>query len=161
MARPLDAAKLRRFVEAYLGEAAGNQAAAAAAAGYKGNRKALSTTAARLLKRPDVQAMVLDVKDAKRAAGEIGAVMSPAELQAWWSDIVKGVAQKVAAGNQTKLQPFTNAERLRASELLGKSHKMFTEDKSKTPNLTQIVVVQLPDDGRPVVDVNPPPEKGG
>lgn len=162
MARAADVEQLRKFAEAYLGDAAGNQAEAARLAGYKGSKKTLSTTAARLLKRPDVRAMLEDIERSREATGEQGAVMTPHEVQVWWSDTIKGRMRDTPVGNVVVKMPATMSERLRASHLLALSLKMLREDKHKPIDLTQVLIFTLPDDGRPVVDMTPTalPEKG-
>lgn len=48
----------RRFVEAYMGQAAGNGTEAARLAGYKGNAKVLGVQASRLLAKANIQKSV-------------------------------------------------------------------------------------------------------
>lgn len=59
MAKPLSE-KERRFVEAYMGQAAGNGTEACRLAGYKGNSKVLGVQATRLLAKASVQAAIAE-----------------------------------------------------------------------------------------------------
>lgn len=52
--------RVRRFVEAFMGPAAGNGTEAARLAGYKGNAKVLGVQASRLLAKASVQSAVRD-----------------------------------------------------------------------------------------------------
>lgn len=96
--------KQRRFVEAYMGEAAGNGTEAARLAGYKGNSRTLGQVASENLAKPDI---------AKAIASEVAAdplVLSREDLQRFWSRAVQGQE---------------DVDRLKASELLAKSQAMF------------------------------------
>lgn len=59
--------KEQRFVDAYLGSAAGNGTAAARAAGYKGNARTLAVQANRMLRKADIRQAISE-REAKRAA---------------------------------------------------------------------------------------------
>lgn len=103
--------KQRRFVECYMGKCAGNGTAAARAAGYKGNTVTLAAVATENLRKPLIQ-QAIQARIAKAPE-----VATREELQAFWSAVLRG---------NPKLQA-TILERLRASELLGKTMRMFVE----------------------------------
>ena len=100
----------RRFVEAYM--STGNGLHAAKAAGYKGSNASLAVTAARALRRANVQAALT-----LRAKGD-PAVATRKERQLFWTAVM-------FAHEGYELTPMR--DRLKASELLGKSHADFIE----------------------------------
>lgn len=102
--------KQSRFVEAYLGPARGNATEAARIAGYKGNDATLSAVGAENLGKPLIAETV-----AERLATSLrtlGADDILAELSAIARD--KGPMARTA-------------DRLRALELLGRYHKLFSD----------------------------------
>lgn len=102
----------RRFVEAYMGEAAGNGTAAAKRAGYKGSPNVLKVQANRLLTKANVQEAI-----AERAASD-PQIADRTARQRLWSEIAFG--RGVYGDSALK-------DRLKASELLGKSQADFIE----------------------------------
>jgi phage terminase small subunit len=100
--------KQRRFVEAYMGEAAGNGTRAAELAGYQGNRRTLESIGSENLRKPEiVRAMTQRVAD--------DPVVADRKLrQQFWSDVMRDVDVELRW-------------RLKASELLGKSQGDFVE----------------------------------
>ena len=100
--------KQRRFVEAYMGEACGNATEAARVAGYQGDENTLSTTGYRLLRNAKIAAAV----DERTENDPL--VLTREELQRWWSTVTQDA--------KTAMK-----DRLRASELLGKSRGEFTD----------------------------------
>ncbi len=101
--------KQRRFVEAYLGEARGNATEAARIAGYKGNERTLQVVGSQNLSKPIVS-------DAIRERTERDdLVMTREELQRFWSKVTRG-------------DEFAEMrDRLKASELLGKTQSAFVQ----------------------------------
>lgn len=100
----------RRFVEAFMGPAAGNATKAAELAGY--SKKSASRIGYRLSRKVQVRKAIEDRadNDPKAATRE--------ERQRFWTDVMLGRA------------PFTEAgmrDRLKASELLGKSQGDFVD----------------------------------
>jgi phage terminase small subunit len=98
--------KQRRFVEAYMGEAAGNASKAAKIAGYRGNSVTLGQVGAENLQKPQIKSAIAarvrkDPRVAKRK-----------DLQAWWTEIMHDRMAELK-------------DRLRASELLAKSQGQF------------------------------------
>ena len=99
--------KQRRFVEAYMGAAAGNGAEAARQAGYKGNDATLRVVAAENLAKPNVRAAIEERRTARPD------IATREERQAFWSAVMRG-----QEGAEMR-------DRLKASELLGKTHLDF------------------------------------
>ncbi len=94
----------RRFVEFYMGEAAGNATKAASLAGY--SRKTARKQGSRLLTKGHIRAAV------EERAQSDPKVANREDLQRWWT--------------ATYLNPkLTYRDRLKASELLGKSQAVF------------------------------------
>jgi phage terminase small subunit len=101
--------KQRRFVEAYMGEAAGNATEAAKLAGYKGNNATLRAIASENLTKPNIASAVAErVESDPRVWGR-------EQLQRFWTEVAEGKYQ------DEKL------DRLRGSELLAKSQAMFVQ----------------------------------
>lgn len=108
MARRLNE-KQRRFVEAYAGEAAGNATTAARLAGYSGNTKSLQAAGSRLLSN------VMIIQALERISEGDPLVATRKDRQRFWTEVMEG---RKKAGMK---------ERLKASELLGKSQRDFIE----------------------------------
>lgn len=105
----------RRFVEAYMGKAAGNATTAAKMAGY--SAKTAGSQASRLLKKVNIQtALNTRVKDDPKVADR-------ERRQRFWTDVMVG------HGKYAKV-PWR--DRLKASELLGKSQGDFVEKHEHT-----------------------------
>lgn len=100
--------KQRLFVEAYLGVSKGNGTDAARKAGYKGNDNTLHTVAQENLRKPAIAAAIQEKLNAK--ATIMGA------------DEVLELLTSTARGDF-----YEKREQLKALELLGKYHKLFTE----------------------------------
>lgn len=98
--------RMRKFAAVY----DGNGAAAAELAGYKGSRATLAQQAYRLLRNPDVAALI----EAREEGSLSKLVLSRLERQQRWSEIACDPDVKVR-------------EQLKALELLGKSEGDFTE----------------------------------
>lgn len=89
-----------------MGEAAGNATQAARLAGYKGSEITLATTGHEVLRNPKVAAAI-----AERVAQD-PAIATREARQAWWSKVMDDPKGDMK-------------DRLRASELLGKSQADF------------------------------------
>jgi len=100
----------RRFVEHYMGEAAGNATKAARLAGYAKNTAEKQSS--RLLGKVGIQHAI-----AARAQSD-PAVWAREERQQFWTDVARGQGRYAKASLK---------DRLRASELLGKSQADFVE----------------------------------
>jgi len=77
--------RAQRFVDAYLGSAAGNGTAAAKAAGYKGNAATLAVQSTRMLKNAKVRKAIDDRQE--RRTGK--AILTADERDIMLSDIAK------------------------------------------------------------------------
>lgn len=115
--------KQQAFVDSYTG----NGTAAARAAGYAGNDATLAQVASENLKKPEVLAAI-QVRNqvpaqVRAAVAQAGAVLTRAERQAFWS--------RVVADERAKL-----TDRLKASELLGRSEADFVERLQHEGKLT-------------------------
>lgn len=115
--------KQQKFVDAY----DGNGTAAARAAGYAGTDATLSQVASENLRKPEVLAAIQarnQVPGSVRAAVvQAGHIATRAERQAMWT--------KVMLDDKARL-----ADRLKASELLGKSEADFVERLQHEGKLT-------------------------
>lgn len=106
MAKKSLSVRMRKFAVAY----DGNGVAACEAAGYKGSKATLAQQAYRLLRNDDVRALI----DAREEGSLMRLTLSRVERQELWTEI--------AADPEAKTR-----DRLKASELLGKSEGDFTE----------------------------------
>ncbi len=121
--------KRRAFVLAYVGECQGNGTAAARLAGYQKP----DVEAARLL----VMAKVAAAVEAIRRPSEEAAIASIEEQRQFWTSVQRADEQAMR-------------DRLKASELLGKSHGAFVDrvEQTGTSSVTMqvAVIVQGSDD---------------
>lgn len=119
--------KRRKFVLAYVGESAGNASSAARIAGYA----APGEEGYRLLKN----ARILEaIEELQLATGSDSASMVAGllELRAFWSRVVRGEESDIRIvrdkeGEQYLEDVVPIIQRLKASELLGKSQAAFVE----------------------------------
>lgn len=106
--------KQQRFVDVF----DGNATAAARLAGYEGSDASLAVTASRLLKRADVKAALAlrNAKEVRGAAAKVvaGAIASRQARQEFWTKVMEDTGAEMK-------------DRLKASELLGKSEADFTD----------------------------------
>lgn len=102
--------KQRRFVEAYMGDAAGNATEAARLAGYAHP----NTQGPRLLVNVGI------ARELEQRQQEDPAVATRAERQAFWSALMKG-------DDPYGKEAPTLRERIKASELLGKTGGDFVD----------------------------------
>lgn len=113
--------KQRRFVEAYMGEAAGNATEAARLAGYKGNANQLGSIGTENLQKPAIAEAI-----AERAASS-PLVATREERQQFYTRVMLGEEQDVrvtATGEEIRTYPSLK-ERMKAAELLGKTQGDF------------------------------------
>jgi phage terminase small subunit len=99
-------AKQKKFVEAY----AGNGTEAARQAGYSGSDATLAQTAYELLRKPEIKSQI----DARQQRAVSSLVAAREERQAMWTATMRDVTLPIR-------------DRLRASELLGKSEGDFID----------------------------------
>lgn len=129
MAQPKLNSRQQKFVDAY----SGNATDAARKAGYSGNDGVLGATAHNLLKNPKI-ALAIRAREADRSDKLIA---TRAERQQFWTKVANDTSAKMP-------------DRLRASELLGKSEADFTEkvEHSGALTLEQLILattVKTPD----------------
>lgn len=115
--------KQRKFVEAYMGPAKGNATEAARMAGYSGNENTLGVTGLRLLRN----AKITEAVEERQKADPL--VADREERQRFWSTVMRDESADMK-------------DRLKASEILGKSQADFTEK------------VDITSGGEPITDIN-------
>lgn len=103
--------KQRKFVEAYMGQTAGNATEAARLAGYGGDDNALAAAGSRLLRNAKVQRAVQE-----RQEGD-PLIATREERQQFWSAVLRATIDA----------QVSMADRLKASELLGKAGADFID----------------------------------
>lgn len=104
--------KQRRFVEAYMGQAAGNATESARLAGYEGDSGTLRAIASENLTKPNIRAAI------EKRINSDPLVASRFDRQHFWTRVMIG---KEFDGDQ----PPAMRDRLKASELLGKTQMDF------------------------------------
>jgi phage terminase small subunit len=123
--------KQQLFCEFYIGAANGNATEAARLAGYKGNDVTLTSVGAENLRKPHISALCK--KRVQEAAMSADAVL-------------KHISAIALATNEA------TRDRLTALQLLGKFHKLFTDNldlKSNGKGLTFAAIVALASEGAP------------
>ena len=100
--------KQRRFIDAYMGEAKGNGTMAATLAGYAGSYQTLSSVACGLLKNPNIQRAMAQV------AEDDPLIATRCDRQRFWTQVM--------GDGEAEMK-----DRLKASELLGKTQADFVE----------------------------------
>lgn len=118
--------KQQLFIEAYLGKANGNATEAARLAGYSGNDKTLAVVGNENLSKPYLAEMVaerLDKALARMSADKVLAELEEIAAAPW--DLFS-YAEYDRDGNVTNVK-LKVGDKIRALELLGKHHKLFTE----------------------------------
>lgn len=115
--------KQELFIEYLLGESAGNATDAARKAGYMGDDRTLAVTGHRLLRNPNVAARVqARLAEAAMSADEVLAHLAEIARAPWQEFLqIKTVRGEVVDVRMD----LTN--KVKALELLGKYHKLFTE----------------------------------
>jgi phage terminase small subunit len=101
--------KQRRFVEAYMGAAAGNATEAARLAGYSGGPVTLASVGKENLRKPPVLKAINERRSSRPD------IATREERQRFWSDVMRGAEEAEMK------------DRLKASELLGKTQLDFKE----------------------------------
>lgn len=100
--------KQRKFVEAYMGAAAGNATEAARLAGYKGNNETLAQVGAENIRKPYI------AQELRARANKDPLIATREDRQRFWTEVME------SGGVEMK-------DRLRASEILGKSQADFVD----------------------------------
>lgn len=127
--------KQRRFVEAYMGDAAANATEAARLAGYKGDDNTLRSIGSENLTKPNIQAAI------EERIEEDPRVMSRERLTRWLSDVVEG--KVLDAGDEAALR-----ERLKAAEQLAKIMGLHVKKVEAKVDHGAQVKIYIPDNGR-------------
>ena len=118
-------AKQKRFVEFY----DGNGTATARKAGYKGNDNTLNQVAIENLRKP----MILEAIEKRESERLSEGILDREKRQVFWSKVIEDENQKMP-------------DRLRASELLGKSEADFIDKQEiDIENSINIGVIRLPE----------------
>lgn len=100
--------KQRKFVEAYMGKANGNATEAARIAGYSGSESVLAVTGFENLRKPNIAAAI------EERQSNDPLIASREDRQRFWTQVMLDDAQDMK-------------DRLKASEILGKSQADFVE----------------------------------
>ena len=118
-------AKQKRFVEFY----DGNGTETARKAGYKGNANTLNQVAIENLRKP----MILEAIEKRESERLSEGILDREKRQVFWSKVIEDENQKMP-------------DRLRASELLGKSEADFIDKQEiDIENSINIGVIRLPE----------------
>jgi phage terminase small subunit len=116
--------KQRLFVEAYIGDAAGNAREAARMAGYSGDDNALSQRAFELVRNPRIAKLIgVRVEQAVMRANEVLGELS-AIAKADWQDFLEIRRDKDGDVIDATLKL---SDKIKSLELLGKYHKLFSD----------------------------------
>ena len=100
--------KQQRFIDAYMGEAAGNATEACRLAGYEGNDNVLGVQGYDNLRNPKI------AKEIERLVQESPLIASRTDRQRFWTEVM--------SSSECEMK-----DRLRASEILGKSQGDFID----------------------------------
>lgn len=122
--------KMQRFVEFYVGEARFNATKAARLAGYKGNAAVLAAVGYENLRKPQIVALVqARLNEAHMSADQCLSELADIAM-ADWREFVEIKHDKNGDIIEANLRL---TDKLKALELIGKHHKLFT-DKVETTN---------------------------
>jgi phage terminase small subunit len=114
----------RLFVEAYIGDAAGNAREAARIAGYSGDDNALSQRGFELVRNPKIAELIgVRVEQAVMRANEVLGELS-AIAKADWQDFLEIRRDKHGDVIDATLKL---SDKIKSLELLGKYHKLFSD----------------------------------
>jgi len=122
--------KQRLFIEALLGQAAGNATEAARLAGYKGNDGALAQRGSENLRKGKIKAAIKALIDRDPL------VLTRFDRQRLWTRISLG--SELERGEEPKM-----SDRLKASELLGKTQLDFVTQIESTTKISGSVETTL------------------
>ncbi len=137
--------KRRRFVEAFVGKAAGNATKAARIAGYSGNDPTLRAVASELLTFPNVKAEIdrLTKKLSQKA------IMDAVERQSLLTAMARGEEMDIAIidGVATEV-PAALSDRRAALDLLNKMQGSYLERVELSGTVEHTIQVYIPGNGR-------------
>lgn len=132
--------KQRRFVEAYMGAAAGNASEAARVAGYKGRA---GWAADDVMSNEKVRAAIEE-----RQRGD-PLVATREERQRFWTSIMRGEPQVQLIGERPATTVPAMRERILAAQHLAKASGDFVERIKHEGSIGhEVIVVELPDNAR-------------
>lgn len=135
--------KQRRFVEAYMGEAAGNATEAARRAGYKGKGNALEAVGSRMTAHPAVKAAIEE-----RQRGD-PLIATREERQRFWTSVARGEPQMQLIDGRGVMREPSLRDRLLAAQHLAKASGDFVERIKHEGSIGhEVVVVELPTNSR-------------
>lgn len=121
----------RRFVDAYcVGTTAGNAAASLRSAGYA--TKSANVTASRMMARANVKTAIANkLSDMKRAESALttATIATKVQLQEWWTRLLVEGDVFVDDDGHKVATPVRLQDRIKASELMGKSLGIFIEKR--------------------------------
>jgi len=145
MARPKKLTdQMSAFVDAWLNNG-NNGAAAALQAGYKGSHKVLATTAARLLKKEQV---LEAIKERTVEPEEGDGIATRDERRRFWTEVMQGKQYRhIDRNGRIRTSEAPMKDRLKASELLGKSFADFKE-VVEVKETFEVVLFEIPSNGR-------------
>jgi phage terminase small subunit len=126
--------KQRKFIDSYLGDARFNATQAARLAGYSGNDVTLGAVGAENLKKPQIaEAIQMRLKEAQMSADEVLSELADV-ARADWREFVTIKWGKEGEKLEASLRL---ADKLKALELVGKAHKLFTDKVEHSGDETQ------------------------
>jgi len=135
----------RKFVLEYM--RTGNGGQSAIVAGY--TKKAADPTASRLLRNVKIQDALISLRE----TNEKSSILTVQQLREWWSAVINGtVKDVVTVGDMSLESEPTLKDKLKASDLLGKSQGAFIEkidhtssDGTMTPTKIERIIVDTKD----------------
>jgi phage terminase small subunit len=133
--------KQQLFVEAYLGKANGSGVEAARLAGYRGSDETLRAVAYENLTKPHIaEAVAGRLEEARKCLSADEVLAELTEIGgASWRDFTE---IKVGRDGETMEVTVRLTDKLKALELLGKHHKLFTERHEQSGSQTIRVVYE-------------------
>ena len=145
------------FVSAYLGKAHGNGTLAAKMAGYSGDDNTLGSRAKHLLQKDKIAARVkVHVASAAMSADEVLAELSKIGKEDWkeFLDIRTNKDGEIVSAK------IILGDKVRALELLGKYHALFTDRMQHEGEVGALVAVLTAADARALLEAkkNAPPK---
>lgn len=133
--------KQQRFADEYLVDL--NATQAAIRAGY--SEKTAGAQAARLLKNVKISAYIEEKMDSKKA----DTIASADEVMRYLTSVIRGksrshvLARDAMGADHIVEKPPDEKERLKAAELMGKRHQLFTDKVKVDGNMPVMIVDDL------------------
>ncbi len=131
------------FIRHMCGQARGNATEAARLAGYEGDANTLKVTASRLMDNPIIKARISEfVTDVGVSSSEVLSELATIAFSPWQEHVIE-ITDK--SGNTVGAR-MDLKDKVRALELLGKYHKLFTDTAPiDGPTLKAIIGIDLDD----------------